>query len=151
MNLPYILRKYFGGNLHLKRKLVQIKLSTLCLLYLIKVWKEKKVKGKNWKRVKVVENQKRLWVSRWLKKKKKKKSTPLIEYSNNIVISMSILSRKSYGVDLVDISFIVLSTKYFPSLLWFPISISFLALTLWPVITTLIKDLLISDFGVWLH
>ena len=87
----------------------------------------------------------------WFFQKKKKKSTPIIEYSNNIVISMSILSRRSYGVDLVNISFFVFSTKYFPSLLWFSISISFLAHTLWPVITTLIKDLLISDFGVWLH
>ena len=83
MNLPFILRKYFGGNLHLKRKLVQIKFSTLCLLYLIKVWKEKKAKGKNRKREgKVVENLKRLrvvWLlgfkKRWddLKKEKKKK------------------------------------------------------------------------------
>ena len=58
---------------------------------------------------------------------------------------MSILSRKSYGVNPVDISFIVLSTKYFPSLFWFSISNSFLALTLWPVITTLIKD----PFDLW--
>ena len=140
MNLPYILRKYFGGNLHFKRK-----------------WKARIEKGK----VKVVENLKRLWVvwllgfeKRWdnSSSSKKKKKTPLIEYSNNIVISMSILSRKSYGVDLVDTSFIVFfSTKYFPNLLWFSISISFLALTLWPIITTLIKDLLISDFGFWLH
>ena len=80
----------------------------------------------------MVENLKRLRVVRLLgfgkkkndgmilqkkKKKKEKKGTPLIEYSNNIVISMSILSRKSYGVDLMDISFIVFSTKYFPSLL----------------------------------
>ena len=64
---------------------------------------------------------------------------------------MSILSRNSYGVNPVDISFFVLSTKYFSNLLWFSISNSFLALTLWLVITTLIKDLLISDFGVWLH
>ena len=73
----------------------------------------------------MVENLKRLrvvWLLGFEKKKdgmilQKKKSTPHIEYSNNIFISMSILSRKSYGVDLVDISFIVFSTKYFPNLL----------------------------------
>ena len=113
MNLPYVLRKYFGGNLHLRKK-----------------WKARIRKGLKW--LKIWKGYRCQMLFKNKKKTKKKKITPLLSIA-------VILSRKSYGVNPVEISFIVLSTKYFPSLLWFSISNSFLALTLWPVITTWLK------------
>ena len=65
MNLPYILRKYFGGNLHLKRK-----------------WKARIEKGLKWLKI-----WKGYWCQILLKKqKKKKKNHSTFKYSSNIVI-----------------------------------------------------------------
>ena len=137
MNLPYILRKYFGGNLHLKRK-----------------WKARIGKGlkwlKIWKGYRCQILQKKKNKIKKSKKNQKKKITPLLSITV-ILSSYEHIVEKELWCESCGYLFYCSFYQVFSQFAWFSISNSFLALTLWPIIKTLIKDLLISDFGVWLH
>ena len=144
MNLLYALRKYFGGNLHLKRK-----------------WKARIGKWlkwlKNWKgyRCQILFKNKKQ--KKNLKKKQKKKNHSTFEYSSNIVIIWAYCRERA----MVWILWISLLLFFLPSV--FPVCFDFpypilswpspcgLSLQPWLKTFWLIKDLLIFHFGVWLH